>query len=130
MPAPSEPKLVGQLHEKLAAVVQEAAACPQQAGANRRERRVEVLEVAVITDVHRCAGVQQVGDQEVCVKVFDLGQGAELRVGERGVILGDEAQGQLAVDLTIPLGTNGVVGEDAAGGVANLQGKAGTDSRR
>ena len=117
--ARSKAEQVGHLHEELPAVVDEPAAGAEKIRVERRERGVKILEVAVIADVDGGSGVEEVGNQEVGVQILFPGQCAELAIGEGRVVLEDEADGELAVDLVISLGTDNVIVED--GGIRVAQ---------
>src|SRR5260370_34506058 len=67
---PSEPQQVRNLHEELPAVIHEIVPRRQQAGWCRYEAPVQVLEVAVVPNVDRSAGMQQISDQEVGIEVL------------------------------------------------------------
>lgn len=105
----------------MAAVVGEGMAGAEEiARGENRERRVEVLQVAVVADVESGARVEEIGDEEIVVHVFGGLDGSARAVGEGGVVLGNEAQGKRAGELVVPLGAddvvveNGFVGADRA----------------
>ncbi len=118
----SEAEKVRNLHEKLAAVVGGQAAGAQKISAGvEAEGRIEILQVAVIAHVDDRTGVEQVGNQKIEVEVLGGLQRRQPGVRERSGVLGDEAHGELAIDLVIPFRADDVVGEDARGRTARAQ---------
>ena len=65
-----ETEHVAGLYEELAAIVEEAGAGVGHVSGNTwgGARYVEILQVAVIADVYRCARVHEVSDEEVGIE--------------------------------------------------------------
>ena len=59
-----------------------------------------------------CPGINQVGEKKVGVKFFMILQPGQGLVGQHGVVLENDAQGQLGIELPVPPGTEDMVGED------------------
>src|SRR5215469_7902152 len=123
----SKAEHVADFHEELAAVVHESPGGVGHVAGREGSSldHVEILEVAVVANIDRCAGMDEIGDQEVGVELLGGGQvgvgRANARRGrEQPVVLQDEAQRQLRRELPIPLAAEDMVVEDAASGAGIL----------
>jgi len=77
------------------------------------EAGIEILQVAVVTNVDGGARMEKVGEEQVGVEVFGRLERSEIRVGKDCCILADEAKREFARELIVPLGTDDVIIEDA-----------------
>ena len=87
----SKAEQVGDLNEKLPAVIDEVVPRRQQAGRSRQQAPVEVLQIGIVPDVDRRSRVHEVGDEEVGVEVLRRRQGADEGVGKHRRVLEDDA---------------------------------------
>ena len=70
-PKTSESKQIRNFHEELSAVVDIAIAKPVQIAVwIEREAWIEILEVAVVAEIDCRAGVKQVGEEQVSLKIL------------------------------------------------------------
>ena len=63
-----EPKQIGDFDKKLAAVIDVASARPRDCSCGGIEH--QMLQVAIVTNVDRGSGMQEVGDKKVAVKLL------------------------------------------------------------
>jgi len=70
---------------------------------------IDVFEIAVVADIDRCAGVNQVGEKHVEVEVLHGIERGVGGVGEQAVVLRDEAQRELFGELVVPLRADDVI---------------------
>src|SRR5882762_11318582 len=113
-PPQLEPKQIGHLHEKQAPVIDQPVSASQQARVGiEGQLRIDVLEIAVVTDINRGSRMDQICDQKISVELLGGWHRGEGRIGQRRRVLQDHAEGQLTVDLPVPLGPDDVVIEDA-----------------
>src|SRR5580658_7245781 len=122
--ASSKAEQVTGFYEELAAVVEVAfGGVGDDAGLGwGRLLDAEVLQIAVVADVDRGAGMDEGGDEEggiefLCGGEVGVGRGAdagsgERRAGEQVVVLQDHAQGELRRELPVPFAAEDVVVED------------------
>src|SRR5579862_12918 len=124
----SEAEQVADLHKKLTAVVEKTAGGVGDVAGRRRRRLndVEVLQIAVVADINRRAGMHEVGNQEVGVELLGGGQVGVGRSnsgigGEQPVVLEDDAHGELRSELPVPLAANDVIVKDAVSASGELR---------
>ena len=77
------------------------------------EAGIEILKVAVVTDVDSGPGMEKIGEEQVGVEVFGRLERSQILVGEDCRILADEAKREFASELVVPLGADNVVVKDA-----------------
>ena len=58
------------LHEELAAIVEEVVASGKQAGRRWDQPPVQVLEIAVVSDINRGSGMNEISDKKVGVEAL------------------------------------------------------------
>src|SRR5947209_6039229 len=69
-PAFSEAQQIGHFYEELPAVVHETVWRCEQAIYPRKQAAVQVLQVAVVSDIDGGAGMHKIGDEEVGIEVL------------------------------------------------------------
>src|SRR5467141_1515587 len=100
--------------ENLAAIIQEAIGNVEEVAVGiLAEAGIEILQVAVVTNVDGGARMEKVGEEQVGIEVFGRLERSEIRVGKDCRILADEAKREFARELIVPLGTDDVIIEDA-----------------
>ena len=82
-----ETEKIRKLDEELLGIINEAAPGTDDLGAGSRCDQVDVLGVAVITKEEGGAGVDQVGDQEVRVKILGGLERGQLGASKYSVVL-------------------------------------------
>ena len=75
---------------------------------------IQVLQVAVVADVHRGSGVDEVRNKKIRIQVLGRRQAGEGRVRQYGGVLHDDARREFGGELVIPLRANDVVVEGSA----------------
>src|ERR1700716_2885550 len=113
-----EAELIRHLHEKLAAVIDVSLGRIEYACSRDY---VQNLQIAVVSDVDCRAGMHQIGDQEIGVKLFRSWQKSvqgrcAWGIGQQRVVLQNHPQGKLRRELPVPLATQNVVVEDPVTG--------------
>src|SRR5262249_40631327 len=123
-------KQIRDLDKNLSSVIDESAAPAQQAICGSQQRRIQVLQVAVVADVDGSSWVNHIAEQYVAVKLLAALQGSQSRgrgqrvVGQRAHILSNQAQRKLLGELIVPFGPDDVVVEDTEIGLpVNQAGK-------
>ncbi len=108
----SKPKQVRNFHEELPAVVDEGVSRADQVSVEVKSQIViQVLQVAVIADIHCSAGVDEIRDKKIRIQVLCSGQAGEGRISEYGGILHNDAGRELGRELIVPFRANDVVVE-------------------
>ena len=87
------------------------------------ERKCQVFQVAVVAHINRCAGMHQIGDQEIGIEVLGGLQVSEVRIRKHRVVLADEAEGKFVGELVIPLAADNVVVHGAERAIQTVQPK-------
>ena len=124
----SKPEHVADLHEELAAVIEIATGGVGHVAGRQRSLpdHVQVLQVAVVTDIDRRPRMYKVSDEEVGVE-FPLRRQIGIRradagrSGEQRVVLQDHAGRELRSELPVPFTANDVVVEDASANRGELR---------
>ena len=89
----SEPELVGDFYEELAAVGGGEAASSEDIHVGvDGEGGIEILLIGVVAKIDFGAGMRKVREEEIEIERFRCLQGCELRVCERARVLADEAE--------------------------------------
>jgi len=92
---------IGELDEELAGVVVHVIGTDDPPPDVRGLKR-DVLQVPVVPDVERRPGVHEVREKDVGVEVPPRLQPGQRLIRDDGVVLQDDAQGQLRVELPVP----------------------------
>ncbi len=118
----SEAQQVRNFDKEFTIVVDEAVAGAEQVRIGAQlQHAVEVLQVAVVSHIDGCAGMDEVADEEVGVQVFGVRQRSPCRIANQRVVLQDDAGRQLAGELVIPLAADDVIIEGGGAGAHATQ---------
>src|SRR5579872_6108659 len=117
-----EPELVRHFHKKLPAVVDIPLRRVQPGQARRIpcQPMIQVLQIAVVSEVNRRSRMHQISDQKIGIELLlrrQVGVGinrVSRRVGQHRVVLQNQTQRELRGKLPIPLAAHDVVVEDAS----------------
>src|SRR5229473_175753 len=100
--------------ENLAAIIQEAIGNVEEIAVGiLGEAGIEILQVAVVTNVDSGTRMEKIGEENVGVEVFSRLERSEIWVGKDGRILTDEAEREFASELVVPFRADDVIVEDA-----------------
>ena len=91
-PGDLEAEQVRRFHEQSPPVILQPAAVQQVPIHVISQRQLYILQIAVVADVKRGAGMQQVRDQKIGIEIPGGFQKGKSRVGQNGVVLSDEAE--------------------------------------
>src|SRR5216684_932701 len=117
----SPPEEIADLHKENAAIIDEAVAADQAdafgiashrlSGDRQAETWNKVFQVAVVANIDRRAGMNEIGNQEVGAQVLCSLERAVGGIRQQAVVLQDGAQRKRTRELIIPLAADDVVVE-------------------
>jgi len=103
--------------ENLAAVIQEAIGNVEEVAVGiLAEAGIEILQVAVVTDIYGGAGMEEVREEQIGVEVFGRLERSQILVGKDCRILTNKAKREFASELVVPPGADDVVVKDVGAG--------------
>src|SRR5216684_248075 len=115
----SPPEEIADLHKENAAIIDEAVAADQAdafgiashrlSGDRQAETWNKVFQVAVVANIDRRAGMNEIGNQEVGAQVLCSLERAVGGIRQQAVVLQDGAQRKRPRELVIPLAADDVV---------------------
>ena len=80
------------------------------------EAGIEILQVAVVTDIYGGAGMEEVREEQIGVEVFGRLERSQILVGKDCRILTNKAKREFASELVVPPGADDVVVKDVGAG--------------
>src|SRR6266852_2786480 len=93
--------------ENLAAIIQEAIGNVEEVAVGiLAEAGIEILQVAVVTDIYGGAGMEEVREEQIGVEVFGRLERSQILVGKDCRILTNKAKREFASDLVVPPGAD------------------------
>ena len=96
----------------MAAIADEAVGGAEQVTVGvYAERGEQIFKIAVVAEIKGGTGMRHVGDKEVGVEIFVVGQVGKVAVRKNRVVLEDHTKGEGAGHLVIPVGAEDVIVE-------------------
>jgi len=113
----SKAEEIGDFDENLPAIIQKSIGNVEEVTVGiLAEAGIEILKVAVVTEVDGGAGMEKIREEQIGVEVFGRLERSQILVGKDCRILTNEAKREFASELVVPFRANDVIVEDVGAG--------------